>query len=120
MSFTIRGLGYLELPERALETFCWVKKHPNLFPDDHILISTIKVLVGPNELKVLFGLDKFTVLASRNVSEAILRGYIKGGSLKVALKLLSMAMEYNRVLDTGVYAKLKPGNSSEQLYPGKN
>ncbi|KAF3649692.1 hypothetical protein FXO38_17537 [Capsicum annuum] len=120
MSFTIRGLGYLELPERALETFCWVKKQPNLFPDDHILISTIKFLVGSNELKVLFGLDKFTGLVSRNVYEAILRGYIKGGSLKVALKLLSMAMEYNRVLDTGVYAKLKPGNSSEQLYPGKN
>uniref|UniRef100_A0A494G9K5 Pentacotripeptide-repeat region of PRORP domain-containing protein n=1 Tax=Solanum lycopersicum TaxID=4081 RepID=A0A494G9K5_SOLLC len=36
----------------------------------------------------------------------MLRGYIKGGSLKLALKLLSIAKESNRVLDTGVYAKL--------------
>ena len=94
------------LPERALETFCWVKKQPHLFPDDHILCSTIEVLAGSNELKVPFDLDKFTGLASRGVYEAMLRGYIKGGSLKLALKLLSIAKESNRVLDTGVYAKL--------------
>ncbi|KAH0696814.1 hypothetical protein KY290_014236 [Solanum tuberosum] len=106
LSLTIRELGYLGLPERALETFCWVKKQPHLFPDDHILGSTIEVLAGSNELKVPFDLDKFTGLASRGVYEAMLRGYIKGGSLKLALKLLSMAKESNRVLDTGVYAKL--------------
>lgn len=106
LSLTIRELGYLGLPERALETFCWVKKQPHLFPDDHILASTIEVLAGSNELKVPFDLEKFTGLASRSVYEAMLRGYIKGGSLKLALKLLSMAKESNRVLDTGVYAKL--------------
>ncbi|KAK4347402.1 hypothetical protein RND71_033741 [Anisodus tanguticus] len=53
-----------------------------------------------------FDLDKFTGLASRSVYEAMLRGHTKGGSLKLALKLLSMAKESNRVLDTGVYAKL--------------
>lgn len=106
LSLTIRELGYMGLPERALETFCWVKKQPHLFPDDHILASTIEVLAGSNELKVPFDLEKFTGLASRCVYEAMLRGYIKGGSLKLALKLLSMAKESDRVLDTGVYAKL--------------
>ncbi|XP_059288724.1 pentatricopeptide repeat-containing protein At2g01860 isoform X2 [Lycium ferocissimum] len=106
LSLTIQELGYLGLPERALETFCWVKKQPHLFPDDHILASTVEVLAGSNELKMPFDLDKFTGLASRSVYEAMLRGYIKGGSLKLALKLLSMAKESNRVLDTGVYAKL--------------
>ncbi|XP_060195983.1 pentatricopeptide repeat-containing protein At2g01860 [Lycium barbarum] len=106
LSLTIRELGYLGLPERALETFCWVKKQPHLFPDDYILASTVEVLAGSNELKMPFDLDKFTGLASRSVYEAMLRGYIKGGSLKLALKLLSMAKESNRVLDTGVYAKL--------------
>ncbi|PHT89917.1 Pentatricopeptide repeat-containing protein [Capsicum annuum] len=106
LSLTVRELGYLGLPERALETFCWVKKQPHLFPDDHILASTIEVLAGSNELKVPFDLEKFTGLASRSVYEAMLRGCIKGGRLKLALKLLSMAKESNRVLDTGVYAKL--------------
>ncbi|KAJ8545284.1 hypothetical protein K7X08_017867 [Anisodus acutangulus] len=106
LSLTNRELGYLGLPERALETFCWVKKQPHLFPDDHILASTAEVLGGSNELKMPFDLDKFTGLASRSVYEAMLRGHIKGGRLKLALKLLSMAKESNRVLDTGVYAKL--------------
>ncbi|PHT55599.1 Pentatricopeptide repeat-containing protein [Capsicum baccatum] len=106
LSLTVRELGYLGLPERALETFCWVKKQPHLFPDDRILASTIEVLAGSNELKVPFDLDKFTGLASRSVYEAMLRGCIKGGRLKLALKLLSMAKESNRVLDTAVYAKL--------------
>ncbi|CAN4081976.1 unnamed protein product [Withania somnifera] len=106
LSLTIRELGYIGLPERALETFCWVKKQPHLFPDDYVLASTVEVLAGSNELKVPFDLEKFTGLASRGVYEAMLRGYIKGGSLKLALKLLSMAKESNRVLDTGVYAKL--------------
>ncbi|PHT89913.1 Pentatricopeptide repeat-containing protein [Capsicum annuum] len=106
LSLTVRELGYLGLPGRALETFCWVKKQPHLFPDDHILASTIEVLAGSNELKVPFDLDKFTGLASRSVYEAMLRGCIKGGRLKLALKLLSMAKESNRVLDTAVYAKL--------------
>ncbi|XP_009774871.1 pentatricopeptide repeat-containing protein At2g01860 [Nicotiana sylvestris] len=106
LSLTIRELGYLGLPERALQTFCWVKKQPHLFPDDHVLASTIEVLAGSNELKVPFDLDKFTGLASRSVYEAMLRGFIKGGSLKLALKLLSIAKGCNRVLGTGVYAKL--------------
>ncbi|KAF3680184.1 hypothetical protein T459_14894 [Capsicum annuum] len=118
LSLTIRGLGYFELPERALEIFYWAKKQPNIFPDDHILASTIEVLARSSELKVSFDLDKFTGLASRNMCEAILRGCIKEESLKLALKIFSMDKKSNRYLDTGVYAKLKPGNSSEQLYPG--
>ncbi|KAI9117990.1 hypothetical protein K1719_011132 [Acacia pycnantha] len=101
----VRELGHMGCPGRALQTFCWAQKQPELFPDDRILASTIEVL-GRNELKVPFDLKKFTQMASRAVLEAMVRGFIKGGSLKLAWKLLLFARKGKRMLDPGIYAKL--------------
>lgn len=108
LSITIRELGHMGLPERALQVYCWIQKQTHLFPDDRVLASTVEVLARSNKLKMLFKWDddKFIRLASRSVYEAMVRGSVKGGNLKTALKLLSAAKDGKRVLDASVYAKL--------------
>ncbi|XP_051125309.1 pentatricopeptide repeat-containing protein At2g01860 [Andrographis paniculata] len=106
LSIAIRELGHMGVPERALHVFCWVQKQPHLFPDDRILAATVEVLARSNELKMPFDMEKFISLASQSVYEAMVKGYIKGGNLGLARKLLSAAMEGKKVLDPGVYAKL--------------
>lgn len=106
LSLTIRELGHMGRPERALETFCWAQKQPQLFPDDRILASTVEVLARNHELKVSYNLEKFTSLASRSVIEAMVRGFIRGGSLHLARKLLLVARDGKRMLDPSIYAKL--------------
>ncbi|KAK6944217.1 Pentatricopeptide repeat [Dillenia turbinata] len=106
LSLTIKELGRMGLPERALQTFCWAQKQPGLFPDDRSLASTIEILARSHELKIPFDLDKLTGLASRGVIEAMIRGFIRGGSLNLAWKLVSIAKNKKRVLDTSIYAKL--------------
>ncbi|KAJ8772686.1 hypothetical protein K2173_027863 [Erythroxylum novogranatense] len=106
LSLTVRELGHMGLPERALQTFCWVQKQPHLFPDDRILCSTVEVLARNHELKVPFDLQKLTAVTSRGVIEAMVRGFIRGGDLKLAWKLLFAAKYCKRILDAGVYAKL--------------
>ncbi|KAM0964129.1 hypothetical protein ACFX2I_022986 [Malus domestica] len=106
LSMTIRELGHMGLPERALQTFSWAQKQPQLFPDDRLLASTVEVLARHHELKLPFNLDKFASLASRGVIEAMARGFIKGGSLHLAWKLVLVAKNSGRKLDPGLYAKL--------------
>ncbi|KAL0016793.1 hypothetical protein SO802_003862 [Lithocarpus litseifolius] len=106
LSLTIRELGHMGLPERALQTFCWAQKQPQLFPDDRVLASTVEVLARNHELKMPFNLEKFTSLASRGVIEAMVRGFIRGGSLRLARKVLLVAKDGKRMLDSSVYAKL--------------
>lgn len=105
LSMTVRELGHLGLPEKALQVFCWAQQEPHLFPDDRILASTVEVLASAHELKVL-DLNKFIRLASKSVYEAMVKGFIKGGNLKLAWKLLYSANEGKRILDASVYAKL--------------
>lgn len=103
LSTTIRELGHMGLPERALQTYRWAEKHPHLFPDNRILASTVQVLAEHHELKLL----KFdSSLASKNVIEAMIRGCIEGGWLNLARKLLLIAESHNRVLDSSVYVKM--------------
>lgn len=106
LSLTIRELGHMGCPERALQTFCWAQKQPQLFPDDRILASTVEVLARNHELKIPFNLQKFTRMSSRTVIEAMVRGFIKGGRLKLAWKCLVVARKCKRMLDPGIYAKL--------------
>ncbi|KAF7809375.1 pentatricopeptide repeat-containing protein [Senna tora] len=106
LSLTIRELGHMGYPGRALQTFCWVQKQPQLFPDDRTLASTVEVLARNHELKVPSNLHKFTRVATRAVLEAMIRGFIKGGSLKLAWKCLEVARKDKRMLDPGIYAKL--------------
>lgn len=106
LSLTIRELGHMGYPERALQTFCWAQNQPHLFPDDWILASTVEVLARNHELKVPFNLDKFTGLASLGVLEAMIRGFIKGGNVGLAWKVMVAARRDNRMLDPSIYAKL--------------
>lgn len=106
LSMTIRELGHMGLPERALQTFCWVQRQPHLFPDDRTLAATIEVLARNHELKMPFNLEKFVGLASRNVIEAMVRGFTKGGSLNLAWKVVLIAKDGKRMLGPSVYAKL--------------
>lgn len=106
LSMTIRELGHMGLPQRALQTFSWAQRQPRLFPDDRILATTVEVLARNHELKVPFNLEKFVALASRNVIEAMVRGFTKGGSLHLAWKVLLIAKDGKRMLDPSIYAKL--------------
>ncbi|XVE56288.1 hypothetical protein DITRI_Ditri03aG0226500 [Diplodiscus trichospermus] len=106
LSMTIRELGHLGLPQRALQAFCWAQKQPQLFPDDKILTSTVEVLARNRELKVPVNLEKFASLTNRSLIEAMVKGFIKGGNLKLAWKLLSLAKQNKRMLDPNIYAKL--------------
>ncbi|KAK7324530.1 hypothetical protein VNO77_28161 [Canavalia gladiata] len=106
LSLTIRELGHMGCPERALQTFLWAQNQPHLFPDDWILASTVEVLARNHELKVPFSIDQFTSLASRGVLEAMIRGFIKGGNLRLAWKVLVVARRDKRMLDSSIYAKL--------------
>lgn len=106
LSMTIRELGHMSLPERALQTFCWAEKQPHLFPDDRILASTVEVLARNHELKVPFDLRKFINMANRSVVEAMVRGFTKGGSLHLAWKILTIVKDDGRMLNPGIYAKL--------------
>ncbi|KAF5744439.1 pentatricopeptide repeat-containing protein [Tripterygium wilfordii] len=103
---TIRELGHMGIPERALQTFCWAQKQPLLFPDDRILASTVEVLASNHELKVPYDLKGFINLSCRAVIEAMVRGFIRGGSLDLAWKLLSIARNCKRMLDPSIYAKM--------------
>ncbi|XP_077220428.1 tetratricopeptide repeat (TPR)-like superfamily protein [Tasmannia lanceolata] len=106
LSLTIRELGHMELPERALQTFCWAQKHPQLFPDDRILGSTVEILARTRGLKKPFDVEKFTNSASRSVIEALARGFIKARSFNLARKLLLVAKDNKRTLDPSIHAKL--------------
>ncbi|XP_015960311.1 pentatricopeptide repeat-containing protein At2g01860 [Arachis duranensis] len=106
LSMTIRELGHMGLPERALQTFNWAQKQHHLYPDDWILASTVEVLARNHELKIPFNIEKFTALASRGVLEAMIKGFIKGGNLKLALEVLLVARRDKRMLDPSIYAKL--------------
>ncbi|XP_004512916.2 pentatricopeptide repeat-containing protein At2g01860 [Cicer arietinum] len=106
LSLTIKELGHMGHPERALQTFCWAQNQPHLFPDDWILASTIEVLARKHNLKVLSNLNKFTGLASRAVLEALIKGFLKGGNLRLAWRVLAVARRDKRMLDPSIYAKL--------------
>ncbi|XP_043691496.1 pentatricopeptide repeat-containing protein At2g01860-like [Telopea speciosissima] len=106
LSLTIRELGHMGLPQRALQTFCWAQKQSQLFPDDRILASTIEILARAHGLKMPFDLEKFMSSASRTVIEAMARGFIRGGSLNLARKLLLVAKDNKRTLDASIHAKL--------------
>lgn len=106
LSLTIRELSHMGLPDRALQTFCWAQKQTHLFPDDRILATTVEILARTHELKLPLDLEKFICLASRGVLEAMVRGFIRGGSLSLAWRLLSTARKNKRVLDSSIYAKL--------------
>ncbi|KAL6536076.1 hypothetical protein OROHE_012920 [Orobanche hederae] len=123
LSLTIRELGHMGLPDRALHVFCWVQNQPDLFPDDRVLASTVQVLARAHELRMPFDFfDKFISLASRSVYEAMVKGFIKGGNSRLAWRLLSAATESKRMLDSGVYAKLileigKNPDNRELVFP---
>ncbi|XP_048226638.1 pentatricopeptide repeat-containing protein At2g01860 isoform X5 [Ricinus communis] len=106
LSLTIRELGHMGFPDRALQTFCWAQKQPQLYPDDRILASTVEILARNQDLKVPIDWQKFTSLASRGVIEAMIRGFLKGGRLKLAWKLLAVAKHDKRMLDASLYARL--------------
>ncbi|RDX73984.1 Pentatricopeptide repeat-containing protein, partial [Mucuna pruriens] len=106
LSLTIKELGHMGLPERALQTFLWAQNQPHLFPDDWILASTVEVLARNHELKIPFNINQYTGLASRDVLEAMIRGFIKGGNLRLAWKVLVVARRDKRMLDSSIYAKL--------------
>lgn len=106
LSLTVRELGHMGLPKRALETFNWARTQPHLFPDDRILASIVEVLARNRDLKLPSALEEFTTFGSRSVIEATVRGFIKGGLLIEARKLILSAKAGKRMLDSGIYAKL--------------
>ncbi|KAF7120529.1 hypothetical protein RHSIM_Rhsim13G0054100 [Rhododendron simsii] len=106
LSLTVRELGHMGLPRRAMETFNWARTQPLLFPDDRILASTVEVLARNRDLKLPSALEEFTTFGSRSVIEAMVRGFIKGGLLIEARKLILSAKAGKRTLDSGIYAKL--------------
>ncbi|XP_057813210.2 pentatricopeptide repeat-containing protein At2g01860 [Cryptomeria japonica] len=106
LSLTIRELGHMGLPQRALQTFCWAQKCPKLYPDDRILGSILQVLARAGELKTLFDLKSTLASCNRNTLESIARGYIKSGQCRQAREVLLAARDSLFKLDDGIHAKL--------------
>lgn len=106
LSLTIRELGHMGLPQRALQTFCWAQKCPQLYPDDRVLGSTLEILARAGELKTPFGLQRSLSSGNRDSFEAIARGFIKAGQCKQAREVLLAARDSSCELDDGIYAKL--------------
>lgn len=108
LSMTIRELGHMGLPERALQTLCWAQRQMflPLFPDDRILASAVEVLARFDRLKVESALEECVPTASRAVLEAMARGFIRAGKVGLARKLLELARINGRTLDASVYVKL--------------
>lgn len=105
LSLTIRELGHMGLPEKALQIYTWVQKQSHLIPDDRILASTVGVLATSRELKMP-NLKNFLSLASQSVYEAVVRGFIRSGSLIRAYELVSAAQKGIGMLDPSIYSKL--------------
>ncbi|CAN6312003.1 unnamed protein product [Urochloa humidicola] len=108
LSLTIRELGHMGLPERALQTLCWAQRQKAvpLFPDDRVLASTIEVLARFGQLKVECALEQCVPTASRAVLEAMANGFIRAGKVNLARKLLELARINNRTLHPSIYVKL--------------
>jgi len=108
LSLTIRELGHMRLPERALQTLCWAQRQKAvpLFPDDRVLASTIEVLARFGQLKVESALEQCVPTASRAVLEAMVSGFIRAGKVGLARKLLELARIHNRTLHPSIYVKL--------------
>ncbi|CAL4915437.1 unnamed protein product [Urochloa decumbens] len=108
LSLTIRELGHMGLPERALQTLCWAQRQKvvPLFPDDRVLASTIEVLARFGQLKVESALEQCVPTASRAVLEAMVSGFIRAGKVDIARKLLELARINNRTLHPSIYVKL--------------
>ncbi|KAI4369456.1 hypothetical protein MLD38_017893 [Melastoma candidum] len=106
LSVTIKELGRMGLPGRALQVFCWAKGQDRLFPDELMLASSVEVLARFRGLKLPAEMERFGYLASRGVIEAMARGFLDGGRTELALKVLKVAKDGSRMLDSGVYVKL--------------
>ncbi|XP_051195648.1 pentatricopeptide repeat-containing protein At2g01860 [Lolium perenne] len=108
LSMTIRELGHMGLPERALQTLCWAQaqKAVPLFPDDRILASAVEVLARFDELRMESALEECVPSASRAVLEAMASGFIGAGKAGLARKVLELARINKRTLHPGIYAKL--------------
>uniref|UniRef100_A0ACD5Z3C8 Uncharacterized protein n=1 Tax=Avena sativa TaxID=4498 RepID=A0ACD5Z3C8_AVESA len=108
LSMTIRELGHMGLPERALQTLCWAQaqKAVPLFPDDRILASTVEVLARFDELKMEAALEECVPSGSRAVLEAMASGFIGAGKVGLARKVLELARINKRTLHPSIYAKL--------------
>jgi pentatricopeptide repeat protein len=110
LSTTVRELGHMGLPERALQTLCWAQRQtlavPLLFPDDRLLASAIHVLARFDRLKVEHALDQCVPSASRLVLQAMARGFLRAGEVGLTRRLLELARVNGRTLDVSVYVKL--------------
>ncbi|KAF0923181.1 hypothetical protein E2562_003392 [Oryza meyeriana var. granulata] len=108
LSMTIRELGHMGLPERALQTLCWAQRQTALplFPDDRILASTIEVLARFDQLKMEDALEQCLPSASRAILEAMVSGFIRAGKVGLARKLLELAKINKRTLNPSVHVKL--------------
>ncbi|WOK94782.1 hypothetical protein Cni_G03487 [Canna indica] len=106
LSMTVRELGHMGLPERALQTLCWVQKQRSLFPDDRTLASTVEVLARYRQLRMETEMDQYLNSASRTVIEAMAKGFLRAGHLHRARKILLFAKDNKRTIDTSIYAKL--------------
>lgn len=108
LSMTIRELGHMGLPERALQTLCWAQKQTAvpLFPNDRILASTVEVLARFDELRMESALEDCVPTASRVVLEAMASGFIRAGKVGLARKVLELAKINKRTLHPSIYAKL--------------
>lgn len=106
LSATIRELGRLGKPLRALETFLWQRHYAHLWPDEKTLFSTIEVLAEARMEEQARDLLQAWAPTSLMAFEALARGLVSARLLHRTLLLKEEAENCGFTLDQGLYAEI--------------
>ncbi|MCO5569184.1 hypothetical protein L7F22_022894 [Adiantum nelumboides] len=106
LSATIRELGQLNLPLRALETIEWQQQYSHLWPDERALCAALEVLAKAGKEGIAWALLHAHAPQSILAFEALAQGLIAASLLDRALLVKGKAESSGLVVSQGVYAEM--------------
>lgn len=106
LSATIRELGHLGLPLRALETFEWQQQCTHLWPDERTLCASIQVLAEAQMEDKAWELLRTHAPTTPLAFQALTHGLTVAGLLHSALLAKKEAEKCGCFLSQGEYAEL--------------
>eukprot|EP00250_Pteridium_aquilinum_P026798 c33606_g1_i1 orf=87-1400(+) len=106
LSATIRELGHLGQPLRALETFEWQQSCTHLCSDERTLCASIEVLAKAHMEEKAWDLLQEYAPASPLAFQALAHGLMQAGLLHRALLVKKSAENCGVLISQGMYAEL--------------